>query len=249
VATVANGRLREHLPAIYREGGDDTLGRLLSVFEDVLLGSGDPDAPGIEEILDGVPDGTGRHVGGSRRYFDPGPYPVPGPEGVSPSIAGRTAADQAPLEFLEWLAEWVALSQWAGLSELSQRDFIARAVPIYRMRGTVEGLRELIRIHTRLAPDIRELDSPFQIGVRSTVGQDTVIAGNVPFLFRVRINLAATAPSPAEIAHHTRVVRAIVDAEKPAHTHYITSVRTPTLRIGVHSRVGADTLLGSPMSG
>jgi phage tail-like protein len=246
VAAIASGRLREHLPAIYRGASGDQLGRLLSAFEDVMLGAGDADRPGIEEILDGVVDDSGRRAGGSRRYFDPGPYPVPGPEGVSPLVAARTERDQAPPDFLPWLAEWVALSQWAGLSELSQRDFIARAVSLYRQRGTREGLREVIRIHTRLAPEIDELGMPFQIGVHSTIGRDTVIDGGSPFFFRVRINLASTT-SPAEIAHHTRVVRAIVDAEKPAHTYYVTSVRTPTLQIGVHSRVGTDTLLGTPM--
>lgn len=235
------GRLREHLPAIYRAAEDDALARLLSAFEDVLLGAGDLAAPGIEELLEGVEvEGTVR--AGSRRYFDPGPYPPLPASGVSPLAAGRDEHDQAPQEFLSWLGEWVALSRWAELDEDTQREFIARAVSLYRKRGTREGLREVIRIYTRLAPGIDELHSPMQVGVHSTIGEDTWLGGGPSFFFRVRINLATTQPD--EIAHQERVVRAIVDAEKPAHTHYALRVHTPSLQIGVHSRVGVDTLLG-----
>lgn len=59
----ASGYL-DHLPAVFREGEDGSqppfLGRFLLAFEHVLTGVGDPERPGLDELLDRVPG-----------YFDP----------------------------------------------------------------------------------------------------------------------------------------------------------------------------------
>ena len=54
---------------------------------------------------------------------------------------------------------------------------------------------------------------------------------------------------PAEIRAQRQILAAIVDAEKPAHTHYTLTVETPILQIGVASRVGIDTLLAGGADG
>lgn len=51
-------------------------------------------------------------------------------------------------------------------------------------------------------------------------------------------------PQPDIIARQRRLVSAIIDQEKPAHTHYDLDVVTPALQIGVTSQIGVDTLLG-----
>src|SRR5579859_6113276 len=147
----------EYLPAILQEGAalgqPNFLGRFLLGFEQVLTGLGDPTEPGVEEILDGVGS-----LAGVERYFEPG--------------ASLPDTQRTPSTFLDWLAGWVALSLRADLDELRQRDFIARAVSLYRLRGTRTGLENLIRIYTRLGPTIIELSAPFQIGVTSRIGVD-----------------------------------------------------------------------------
>ncbi|HEX9374160.1 MAG TPA: phage tail protein [Roseiflexaceae bacterium] len=232
-------RYLEYLPAIFQmpESQDDQgapaapfLGRFLLAFEQVLTGLGDVESPGVEEILDGIPPSQpgGPARAGVQRYFDPGP--------------GLDVDDRlrAPREFLEWLAGWVALAPRADIDELRQRDLIARAVSLYRLRGTKRGLEEMIRIYTRLAPTIDELSTPFQIGVHSRIGVDTWLDGGVPHFFRVTIRLPTL--DPARI----QTVRAIIDTEKPAHTFYYLDSQIPTLRIGVTSRIGVDTLLSPP---
>jgi phage tail-like protein len=228
----------DSLPAIYQQdalvGQPHFLGRFLLAFEQVLSGLGAVDEPGLEEILDGIVDpvsGTLR-LAGVHRYFDPGPT-LPGNE-------------RAPAEFLEWLAGWVALTLRADLDELRQREFIARAVALYRLRGTKQGLEEFVRIYTRLGATVDELNTPFQIGVHSTIGVDTLLDGGAPHFFRVLIRLPT--PEPEQLRRQRQVTTAIIDLEKPAHTYYELDVETPTLQIGVHSTVGVDTLLG-PMPG
>ncbi len=68
-----------------------------------------------------------------------------------------------PPEFLEWLGVWVAASQGRGdqgdrkkVPEAKQREFISRAVPLYRERGTREGLKNLIFLYTGKNPIIVE---------------------------------------------------------------------------------------------
>ena len=227
-------RYLDYLPAIYQQdvqdGHANFLGRFLLAFEQVLTGLGAVEAPGLEEILDGIVDPLtgGMHLVGVQRYFDPGPR-LPDHE-------------RAPAEFLTWLAGWVALSLRADLDELRQRDFIARAVSLYRLRGTRQGVEEFVRIYTRLGVTIHELHTPFQLGVYSTVGVDTILDGGAPHFFRVLIRLST--PDPEQLRQHREVVTAILDMEKPAHTYYQLDIETPTLQLGVHSTVGVDTLLG-----
>jgi phage tail-like protein len=218
-------RYLDYLPAVLQEdappGGTNWLGRFLFGFEAVLTGVGDPGAPGLEEMLDGIADGSQVTLRGIERLFD---------------------AQDAPEEFLEWLSDWVALTLRADIGAERQRDLIANAVRLYRLRGTKVGLEQLVQIYTTLGATITERAPRLQVGVHSTVGVDTVIDGGPPNHFRVTIRLATTTPS--EIAERRRVVTAIIDAEKPAHTYYTLRVETPTLQIGVNSTVGVDTLLG-----
>ena len=141
------------------------------------------------------------------------------------------------------LPGWVALALRSDLDELRRRELIARAVPLYRLRGTKVGLEQLVGVYTRMGVTVAELGDRFQLGVNSRVGVDTVLGGGAPHFFRVVVRLPTT--DPAEIAAQRRLITAIVDAEKPAYSHYTLDVETPTLQIGVTSTVGVDTLLGA----
>jgi phage tail-like protein len=228
----------EYLPAVYQQdaqvGQPNFLGRFLLAFEHLLTGLGDVDEPGLEEILDGIvaPDNGTLLQAGAHRFFDPGP-----------ALPDR---ERAPAEFLEWLAGWVALTLRADLGESHQRDFIAQAASLYRLRGTKQGFEKLIEIYASLGPwfgtTIDELSTPFQIGVHSKLGVDTLLDGGPPHYFRVLIRLRT--PDAAQIRQSRQVAMAIIDMEKPAHTHYVLDVETPTFQINVNSRIGVDTLLG-----
>ena len=232
-------RYLEYLPAIYQQeaevGRPNFLGRFLLAFEQMLTGLGDSNEPGLEEILDGLVDPVSEatQLAGIHRYLDPGPK-LPDHE-------------RAPAEFLEWLAGWVALALRADLDELRQREFIASAVSLYRLRGTKQGLEQVVRIYTRLGVTVNEQNTPFQIGAHSTIGVDTILDGGGPHFFRVLLRLPT--PDPAEQRKYRDVVTAIIDMEKPAHSYYnradLLDVQAPALVIGVYSKVGVDTLLGT----
>jgi phage tail-like protein len=233
----------DYLPALFQEDApaDPAFGlaRFLLAFEHVLTGLGDVDSPGLEEILDGATEPeTGRRLAGVERYFDPGVRP----EGVLPE------SERVPDEggFLDWLAEWVALVPRGDVGVEIKRQLVARAVPLYRKRGTKDGLEELLRIYA-LGVRIEEYSGWLQLGVSSRVGVDTRLDGPPPHAFRVVLVFAPEAGPVGgeEIARQRRLLEAIIEAEKPAHTQYTLDVELPDkLQVGVHSTVGVDTMLG-----
>lgn len=228
----------DDLPAIYRQeatgGRPDFLGRLLLAFEHVLTGVGDSARPGLEEVLEGISDSQGNTLlAGAHRYFTPGP--------------GAAEPERAPEEFLEWLSGWVALTLREDWEEEEKRRILAEIVPSYKKRGTPDGLKQVLAAFTGVSPSaitIAEFQQPFQLGVTSTVGTDTVLGGGPPHYFMVR----ALLPGAADLARQRAVLEAIIDMEKPAHTYYELEISpTATMQLGVTSTVGVDTLLGIPV--
>lgn len=215
-------RYLDDLPAIFRQeatgGRPDFLGRLLLAFEHVLTGVGDPQQPGLEEILDGIYDADGElRMAGAHRYFTPGP--------------GAPEAERAPAEFLDWLSGWVALSLREDWLEGESRRILAEIVPSYRSRGTPDGLKQVLAAFTGVS-----------LGLITIVEDDG--SGNwPPHYFEVRVKV----PSIQDISRWREVLEPIIDMEKPAHTHYVLHLSPgATMQIGVHSTVGEDTLLGIP---
>lgn len=218
--------LLNYLPAIFQDGSapgqPNFMGRFLLAFERILLGLGEGSEeipePGLEEAIAGV-----------QRYFEP---------------------ERTPTEFLRWLASWVALTLRDDWDEAEKRRFVSRIVPLYQQRGTKAGLVEMLRIYTswsgRGGIEIYEFIQPLQVGVTSKVGVDTMVGGGPPHYFLVQMNLIE--PDPVALSRTEQIARSIIDQEKPAHTYYDLRIEFPTMQVGVTSRVGVDTLLGTPPS-
>ncbi|MDA8384930.1 MAG: phage tail protein I [Actinomycetota bacterium] len=62
----------------------------------------------------------------------------------------------APADFLEWLANWVAVALDETWSEERKRELVRRAIPLYRTRGTMDGLREQVRIYAGVDPELKD---------------------------------------------------------------------------------------------
>lgn len=93
-------------------------------------------------------------------------------------------------DFLGWLARWVALDPDEDLpspigddeafsedNERRRRELVGSAAKLYRKRGTVRGLQNLLEAFCNVQIDIREWAWPsgMQIGVTSSVGRDTFL--------------------------------------------------------------------------
>jgi phage tail-like protein len=179
----------------------------------------------FEQVLTGLGDpehpGLDETIDGVAHYFDPA---------------------AAPADFLEWLAGWVALSLRPDWDEATRRRILAEIVPSYRLRGTPAGLKKVVKAFTGLEPLIHELFDVLEVG-KTVVGESTLLGGGPPHYFLVE---AFFPPSAAkDLPREEAKLRAVIDAEKPAHTIYDLRIQIPTMQIGVHSTVGVDTVLGT----
>jgi phage tail-like protein len=215
-----------YLPELFRT--DPFYGRFLKSFEKILSGVND----GV--LIDG--------------------QPVVGLEDEIDRVSQHFVPDQAPREFLKWLAAWLALSLRDDWDEATQRMLTRRIASFFPRRGTRSGLEELLNLYLQAgAPPgppavIASIVEPvaFQVGVHSTVGMDTWVGGGAPHHFTVLVDFQVVTPSSLELK--PRAVADIVDREKPAHTYYDLQLLIPTIRVGVRSTVGMDTVLGNKVA-
>jgi len=145
----------------------------------------------FEAVLSGLPDRPGlqQAVDGVVDLLDP----------------VTTRAD-----FLPWLAGWVGLTLRADWDTATRRRFIREIVPLYRLRGTKDGLGRMLSLYT---------GQPVEIDDDHTV----------PHFFSVALTLPQA--DPEQVRRIQEIARAIVDQEKPAHTFYALEVTTPTMRL------------------
>lgn len=218
-------RLLEYLPVIYRD--DPFVGQFLLAFEKLLLGfEGDsflpkPEEPNSEAV------GLEIKIANIATYFDP---------------------LQTPDDFLPWLASWTALTLRADLPLLVQRQFTANIMRYYRFRGTKANLQALLSLFVQGQPTVAETSNlEFQIGKHSTIGKDTFLRGGAAHFFTVTIVLPETLQSDrSQLARQLTIASALIELEKPAHTHYtLIPIFPGTMRVGRISKVGVDTVLGS----
>ena len=239
---MSESRYLKFLPDVFREDGSGVspgfTGRFLLAFERILSGvEAENEVPGAE--LE-VPLSFEEIQQKIEKYFDP---------------------DTTPPQMLRWLAGWVALTldetkDWMGddygatdvyqeqlapLSEVStgakNRRFIKGVASIYRKRGTIQGLKDMIELYTDTGAaienvenvKIREFSNPYQVGIASTVGEDMMVDER-PYYFQVSILL--TSYNRDIFEQNIRAIRKIIDQEKPAHTYYDLVADTPTMQIG-----------------
>jgi phage tail-like protein len=190
-------RLLDHLPAIYRQH-DGELSALLAPFE-ALLFDGDA-APG------GLP-GIGRELDDLPSLFVP--------------LGTDEDARRTPERFLHWLAAWLQFAPHGLVAPDRLRHVVAGIVPLYARRGTRDYLATLLRLcfdEVRTV-EVTEHDGGLYLG-RARIGQDSVLASERPFWFRVTVGLRShMAPDSADAAIEPRL-RAVIDFAKPAHTAY-----------------------------
>ena len=136
---------------------------------------------------------------------------TPGLETVISTLPEYFDPETTDKEFLTWLAGWVALTLRADWDEATQRDFIAKIVPLYQLRGTPDGMQQMLTLYTGEKVEIF----------------DTFDA--LPFFFEVRLTLSVA--DPKLLRTKQQIARAIIDQEKPAHTYYALQLAVPTMRL------------------
>lgn len=173
-------------------------------------------------------------------YFDTGLAEIAAIGGRIPGLLDPYATDP---EFIAWLGSWFDLEFQADLSEATRREMIAEAIPYFKQRGTVTGLRRLLQWHTGLTGDLPQVIEHYRI---AAFDSPPFVAGaplgGTELAHRFTVILPEVAVPDA--AKHDRLER-LIAASIPAHTGYELRILTPGISVGTQSTVGVDTLLGA----
>lgn len=228
----------EHLPAVYsRDSSSDFLERVLDLAKSVL---GD-----LETAIGGLP-----------RLFDPRTSPA----SDLPWLASWLGFD-VPARFADLRQPDVV------------RALIGRLHSLYKRRGTPAGVAEFVEIYTGTRPHLIEgfrERGIWVLGATSALGFDTVLprtsvdglivdesavgATNLredgwgwslfePTAHRFTVIVPAAS---ARDESSRRLLRDIIEKQKPAHTDFHLCFTEPSLRVGIQSRLGIDAIIAGP---
>lgn len=232
----------QYLPAVYQTDpvGKDFLERFLSLFETVL--------GGIEHRIDTLVE-----------LFDPDGAPGGDPK----------------RDFLTWLARWVDMSFESRWSTETRRRLLRHAPELYRRRGTPAGLKLFLRLVLEVDVRILEsfqvrrwlfLASKSALGERSQLWGNCIVnrlqleensrLGDFALVgtgdpvrdpFIVHAHKFSVFVPAARLRNEAteRMLRHLIDTEKPAHTQFDLVKVEPRFRVGTQSTVGLDTQVGA----
>lgn len=237
-----NSKYVQYLPRVYQKGDEQTydsyfLGRFLKSFEQILSGTSEQkETAGIEALLDTFD-----------QYFNP---------------------SQTPPQFLQWLAGWVGLeledtADFYGDTDKEQKDtvpiqilpldrarstinrnMIGNMLQLYEKRGTTSGLLEYLQhyVGEETTISINEYMETARIGGSRCIGVNTMVGSSRPTFFTVHAMIPIH--SRSMLQKKVELIHKVIENEKPFYTNYRLSVEIPAMRVGVHSRIGKETLLG-----
>jgi phage tail-like protein len=121
-----------------------------------------------------------------------------------------------PLDFLQWLSGWVGVVTTEGRPAEQSRAAVAHAVELYRIRGTVAGLRAYLEVLTGARVTIAD---------NGGVAWSTVPGADLPGEDTPRLAVRITADDPAAL--NRGMLDTLINAAKPAHVIHRLEVTTP----------------------
>lgn len=111
-----------------------------------------------------------------------------------------------PTDFLEWLAGWVGIEVDESWETARRRAAVATAVEMYRMRGTISGLRANLEVLS---------GGQVEISDSGGVAWSTSPMGDLPGRDSPRLAVRVSVPEVTE--RTTKAIDSIVATAKPAH--------------------------------
>lgn len=132
--------------------------------------------------------------------------------------------EMTPSDFVPWLASWFDLALNERLPEARRRTLIKSAVGLYRRRGTKQGLKQYLEIYTGGEAHIVEHRADnLHLGVEARLGHGIALGrNNRPHTFTVIVRVPSSEDDGPDFSTPTWTasLRALIEAEKPAHTAY-----------------------------
>jgi phage tail-like protein len=121
-----------------------------------------------------------------------------------------------PTDFLDWLASWVGIVVDESWATERRRAAVATAVEMYRMRGTISGLRANLEVLSGGQVEITDSGG---------VAWSTKPMGELPGQDSPRLAVRVTVSDASE--RTTKAIDSIVTTAKPAHVVHRVEVVLP----------------------
>lgn len=158
------------------------------------------------------------------------------------NISGRFDPECAESGFLEWLADWLDISDCSVWKEEKLRKLLLTAVSLYRSRGTRECLSKAIELYTGERPFIIE-----NFSLREHIGTSAYdrtlvpMYGNDPYKIFILVR-SEVIESDNDKGVLWRIARELI----PVTVDFELKVLEPYIFLGQYSYLGINTYLGKP---
>ncbi len=194
---------------------------------------------------------------------------------LDPMATPAAEADTHGDDFLGWLGGWIGLALDRKWSVARRRKLVAEAPKLFRIKGTLDGLRRHVEIYTGIAPKIVEhyklrrwmtLDESVLDGAGTLWGPDLVRRLELDGYSEIGRFTLVDGGDPltdpiAAFAHRASVyvpvtdaltdtdlaqLEAVVEAARPAHVAVDIRVMRPQFVMGCDTLLGVNTILSTP---
>ncbi len=146
-------------------------------------------------------------------------------------------SDYVDKDFLQWLSEWSAIDDTYIWTEGKLRKFVKKSFSLYKLKGTKEGLKQIIELYTNTVPIIVETYEVMECYDKNEyIEQYQKLYGEDKYSFTIFIQ-EQFVNSNQKLSG----LKKIVEMYKPAHTIANIAVLKPFMNLGQHIYLGINS--------
>jgi len=171
-------------------------------------------------------------------YFDTVFAEISARHRSTPALFDPMAVPAGP--FLAWLASWFDITFLPTWPEATRRRMVAEAIAMYRRRGTIAGLRQMLQWHTGLPEPVPAIIEHFRVTTPIYIAGGALAPTAPAHAFTIVLPASAAPDDDARLT-----LERVIAAAIPAHTRYELRLVSPGIVVGRQSTPGIDMLIGS----
>lgn len=143
--------------------------------------------------------------------------------------------------FLKWLAEWISIEDSYLWKEEQLRYLLKNGMELYKKRGTVGYLKEMIKLYTGKEPYVVEYHQ-LELYMKQAAYAEKLrtLYGFNHYIFTVIVDMDRKITNK-----EYQVLKRIVELAKPAHMESSVIVLEPYIFLDKHSYLGINSVLGT----